>query len=61
MLAVLKGTHSVNLVAPELPLHLAKHVFVRNYETRRYLEKMGFTDVDVLRVPVGSGQSIAEC
>ncbi|MDD1690499.1 MAG: hypothetical protein LUQ66_07550 [Methanoregula sp.] len=52
MLAALKGTHSVQLVAPELPLHLAQHAFVRNAKTKRHLEKMGFTDVDILRVPV---------
>jgi hypothetical protein len=50
--AALKGTHSVQLVAPELPLHRAGHVYVRNSETKRHLERMGFTGVEVLRVRV---------
>ena len=50
--AALKGTHSVQLVAPELPLHRAAHVYVRNLKTKRYLERMGFSEIEVMRLKV---------
>jgi len=50
--AALKGTHSVQLVAPELPLHRAARVYVRNLKTKRYIEHMGFSGVEVMRLKV---------
>ena len=50
--AALKGTHSVQLVAPELPLRRAAHVYLRNSEIRHQLERMGFSGVEVMRVKV---------
>lgn len=50
--AALKGTHAVQLVAPELPLHRAAHVYVRNLKTKRFLERMGFSEIEVMRLKV---------
>jgi hypothetical protein len=50
--AALKGTQSVQLVAPELPLHRAARVCVRNLKTKRYIEQMGFSGVEVMRLNV---------
>ena len=52
--AALNGTHSVQLVAPALPLTLAKRGYVRNSKTKRIVEKMGFPDITVKRVKVTS-------
>ncbi|MDO9324521.1 MAG: hypothetical protein Q7T80_06135 [Methanoregula sp.] len=52
--AALNGTHSVQLVAPELPLTLAKRGYVRNSKTKRIVERMGFPDITVKRVKVTS-------
>jgi len=50
--AALKGTHSVQLVAPELPLQLAKQGYVRNSKTKRIVERMGFPEIAIRRVKV---------
>lgn len=42
--------HSVQLVTPTLRLPGAERVWVRNKQTRRLLESMGFEDVGVKRV-----------
>jgi len=52
--AVRAGTHSVQLVAPELPLNEAREIRVRNMATRRLIEGRGFEDVRVFRIPVDS-------
>ena len=52
--AALNGTHSVQLVAPELPLPLAKRGYVRNTRTKRIVERMGFPEITVKRVKVMS-------
>jgi hypothetical protein len=52
--AALNGTHSVQLVAPELPLTLAKRGYVRNTKTKRIVERMGFPEITVKRVKVMS-------
>jgi hypothetical protein len=43
-------TRGVQLVAPELPLHEASEVRVRNNATRRLLEDRGFCNVRVFRI-----------
>jgi hypothetical protein len=50
--AARNGTHSVQLVAPVLPLEQATRVYVRNKGTRMRLCQMGFPDPEVKRVPV---------
>jgi len=47
-----KGTHSIQLVAPVVPLQCAEHGYVRNSVTRFMLEKRGFTNIEVKRVKV---------
>jgi len=49
--AVLTGTHSVQLVAPVLPLAEAREIRVRNALTRRFIEGQGFENVRVSRIP----------
>jgi hypothetical protein len=50
--AALTGTHSVQIIAPELPLQRAKRGYVRNIKTRHLLEMMGFLDLEVRREKV---------
>lgn len=45
-------THSIQLVAPELPLDRAARVSVRNTKTRDLLAATGFLNPVVLRIPV---------
>jgi hypothetical protein len=52
--AALNGTHLVQLIAPELPLPLAKRGYVRNTKTKRIVERMGFPDITIKRVKVMS-------
>ena len=52
--AALNGTHSVQLVAPELPLQLAKRGYVRNTKTKLIVERMGFPEITIKRVKVMS-------
>jgi len=52
--AALAGTHPVQFVTPVLPLTDAREIRVRNMATRRLIEKRGFGDVRVLRIPVDS-------
>jgi len=42
----------VRLACKELDLRNAKRIWVRNKQTRRALERMGFSDVQVHRIPV---------
>jgi len=46
--------HSVQLVIPELDLREATRVWVRNIQTQLHLEKVGFGNVEVRRIPVNS-------
>jgi hypothetical protein len=41
---------SVMMVAPEMDLREAKRIWVRNKQTQRVLEKMGFSNVEVKRL-----------
>jgi len=50
--AVRAGTHSVQLVAPELRLNDAREIRVRNMATRNLIKSRGFGDVRVFRIPV---------
>lgn len=50
--AARSGTHSVQLVAPGLPLERSAHVSVRNRATQQRLAAMGFPEPVVLRIPV---------
>jgi hypothetical protein len=52
--AALNGTHSVQLIAPELPLQLAKRGYVRNTKTKRIVERMSFPEITIKRVKVMS-------
>ena len=47
-----KGPHSVQLVTPELHLPDAERIWVRNKETKRLLETMGFNNIEVKRIKV---------
>lgn len=49
-----KHPHSVQLVVPELDLSAADQVMVRNEETKKRLEAMGFRNVLVARLKVES-------
>lgn len=52
--AALNGTHSVQLIAPELPLQRAKRGHVRNTKTKWIVERMGFPEINIRRVKVMS-------
>jgi len=50
--ASLAGTHSVQFVAPALPLTESREIRVRNALTRRLIQGLGFENVRVSRIPV---------
>ncbi|MEI7649783.1 MAG: hypothetical protein WCJ47_08790 [Methanomicrobiales archaeon] len=50
--AALTGTHSVQIIAPELPLQIVKRGYVRNIKTRQLLNRMGFSEIKVRRLKV---------
>ena len=45
-------THSVELLIPEIPLDKAAGVRVRNLSTQKLMEKKGFRNVKIARIPV---------
>jgi hypothetical protein len=49
-----ENSHQVDLLVPALPLDNAVRVWVRNRETRNQMEKMGFRNVEVVRIQVDS-------
>lgn len=48
-----KNPHSVQYVVPELDLSKANKVYVRNQATKKYLPKLGFKNINILRLKVG--------
>jgi hypothetical protein len=52
LLKAKKNPGSVQLVVPKLYLPDAKRVWVRNKKTKKYLEKMGFENVQVKRLQI---------
>lgn len=46
------NTHLVDLLMPEIPLDKAAGVWVRNSETQKLMERKGFRNVEVARIPV---------
>lgn len=46
--------HSVQLVVPDLDLREAARIWVRNMQTKKHLERAGFENVAVMRIPVNS-------
>jgi len=49
-----ENSHQVDLLVPALPLDNAVRIWVRNRETRNQMEKMGFRNVEVVRIQVDS-------
>lgn len=47
-----RNPHSVMLVVPQLDLTKADHVSVRNKMTKLTLENLGFSNVDVVKLPI---------
>ena len=50
--AAMTGRHSVELLVPELPLHRAAGVWVRNRATQKLVEKQGFRNVEIVPTQV---------
>jgi hypothetical protein len=48
------NSHSVDLLMPEIPLHKAARVRVRNRATQKLVEMKGFLTVEVARTWVES-------
>ena len=47
-----KRSHWVDLLTPKLSLDSASQVYVRNQTTKKMMERMGFRNIEVLRIPV---------
>jgi hypothetical protein len=46
------GSHVVDLLTPGLSPGRASRVYVRNQATKKNMERMGFRNIEVLRIPV---------
>jgi hypothetical protein len=52
ILSAEKGSLWVDLLTPDLSLDKASRISVRNQSTKKAMEKMGFRNIQALRIPV---------